>query len=216
MHSSSDRPAILAPASAPTRRSVARQRTRQKVLAAARRLFSEAGYEGATIRDIAKSAGMSTGAVFANFADKSDLFIQIMAEDGRASFAAMQAAADQGGDIETSLVGALMAGYAFYRHQPQLAHAALSVAWTQAGVGLRSLDRVGELRSLFAAELLAAERRGELCAGDGLCLRSEMLCDLYLANFQHVTSEGADFVALEVRVRGQVQILLQGSRSAAA
>src|SRR3546814_6547492 len=49
----------------PTRRTLAKQQTRAKVLAAARRLFSEEGYEGATIRDIAAAAGMSTGAVFA-------------------------------------------------------------------------------------------------------------------------------------------------------
>ena len=62
----------------PTRRTLAKQQTRAKVLAAARRLFSEEGYEGATIRDIAAAAGMSTGAVFANFTDKSDLFREIM------------------------------------------------------------------------------------------------------------------------------------------
>ena len=62
---------------APTRRALAKQQTRAKVLAAARRLFSEQGYEGATIRDIAAAAGMSTGAVFANFTDKSDLFREI-------------------------------------------------------------------------------------------------------------------------------------------
>ncbi|THD70224.1 TetR family transcriptional regulator, partial [Phenylobacterium sp.] len=68
-------------AKAPTRRALAKQQTRVKVLAAARRLFSEQGYEGATIRDIASAAGMSTGAVFANFTDKSDLFREIMLTD---------------------------------------------------------------------------------------------------------------------------------------
>ena len=65
----------------PTRRALAKQQTRNKVIAAARRLFSEHGYEGATIRDIAAAAGMSTGAVFANFSDKSDLFRDIMISD---------------------------------------------------------------------------------------------------------------------------------------
>ena len=58
-------------------RALAKQRTREKILAAAKALFAERGYEGATIRDIAKSAGMSTGAVFASFIDKSDLFTEI-------------------------------------------------------------------------------------------------------------------------------------------
>src|SRR6476619_2707689 len=81
---------------APTRRTLAKQQTRAKVLAAARRLFSEAGYEGATIRDIASAAGMSTGAVFANFSDKSDLFREIMSDDMEALNAAMRDAASRG------------------------------------------------------------------------------------------------------------------------
>src|SRR6218665_29763 len=63
------------------RRQAAKIRTRQKVLDAARSLFAERGYEPATIRDIAKGAGMSTGAVFANFQDKAELFETVLAED---------------------------------------------------------------------------------------------------------------------------------------
>src|ERR1700750_3162998 len=81
---------------APIRRALAKQQTRAKVLAAARRLFSEQGYEGATIRDIAAAAGMSTGAVFANFSDKSDLFREIMLTDMSALAEAMGEAATQG------------------------------------------------------------------------------------------------------------------------
>ncbi|RZJ84118.1 MAG: TetR/AcrR family transcriptional regulator, partial [Brevundimonas sp.] len=56
------------------RRQAAKIRTREKVLEAASQLFAERGYDAATIRDIAKAAGMSTGAVFANFQDKAELF----------------------------------------------------------------------------------------------------------------------------------------------
>src|SRR6185312_9150678 len=66
-----------APAQRPTQRALAKQRTREKILASAKALFAERGYEAATIRDIAKAAGMSTGAVFASFTDKSDLFTEI-------------------------------------------------------------------------------------------------------------------------------------------
>ena len=215
-HSSPDRPASETQDRSPTRRSLAKQQTRQRILVAARRLFGEAGYDGATIRDIATAAGMSTGAVFANFTDKSDLFIQIMAEDGRTTLEAMQAAADQGADIEAALVGALMAGYGLYRRQAQLAHTALSVAWTQGGIALRGLDFGGAVRSLFEAQVSAAEARGELRADPSVSLRSEMLYDVYLANFQLAITEAADFAALEARVRGQVRILLAGVRRIAA
>ena len=61
----------------PNQRALAKLRTREKILAAAKALFAEHGYEAATIRDIARQAGMSTGAVFASFTDKSDLFTEI-------------------------------------------------------------------------------------------------------------------------------------------
>src|SRR4030081_122176 len=88
---------------APARRGLAKQQTRVKVLAAARRLFSEEGYEGATIRDIAAAAGMSTGAVFANFSDKSDLFREIMITDMAALADAMREAATHGKGVEDTL-----------------------------------------------------------------------------------------------------------------
>src|SRR3954452_1094086 len=94
----------------PTRRALAKQQTRAKVLAAARRLFSESGYEGATIRDIAAAAGMSTGAVFANFTDKSDLFREIMAGDMTALAEAMREAGAHGTSAEDGLLKLFMAG----------------------------------------------------------------------------------------------------------
>src|SRR5271170_5100587 len=64
----------------PTQRAMAKQRTREKILAAGKALFTERGYERATVRDIASAAGMSTGAVFASFSDKSHLFNEIVAD----------------------------------------------------------------------------------------------------------------------------------------
>lgn len=58
-------------------RQKAKAATRQKVLTAAENLFETVGYKAATIRQIAKDAGMSTGAVFANFEDKDDLYLTI-------------------------------------------------------------------------------------------------------------------------------------------
>lgn len=56
------------------RRQQAKARTRTRVLTAARALFEAQGYARATIREIATAAGMSTGAVFANFEDKDALW----------------------------------------------------------------------------------------------------------------------------------------------
>lgn len=59
------------------RRQRAKAATTAKVLEAARDLFETVGFEGATMRAIAKQAGMSTGAIFANYRDKAELYLSV-------------------------------------------------------------------------------------------------------------------------------------------
>src|SRR5262249_25430007 len=101
----------------PTRRALAKQQTRAKVLAAARTLFSERGYERATIRDIAAAAGMSTGAVFANFSDKSDLFREIMVSDLDLLLAQIRETLTRSRGVEDALLKIFTTAYAFYKNQ---------------------------------------------------------------------------------------------------
>lgn len=81
-------------------RQKAKAATRQKVLNAAENLFETVGYKAATIRDIARDTGMSTGAVFANFDDKDALYLAIYGhpaltpEQGRHLAAALRRAVE--------------------------------------------------------------------------------------------------------------------------
>jgi AcrR family transcriptional regulator len=201
------------PARAPTRRALAKQQTRLKVLAAARRLFSEQGYEGATIRDIAAAAGMSTGAVFANFTDKSDLFREIMIDDMEALVAAMRDAAVRGRGVEDSVLKVFMAGYTFYKTRLQLARAAFSVSWDKdGGPSLRGLSSAQAFQDVFAEQLTSAVERGELSKEAEVKLRSQMLFDTYLSNFPQAIFEGWSLDALQARARDQIRILLAGAR----
>jgi AcrR family transcriptional regulator len=54
-----------------------RQRTRAKLLEAARSLIPEKGYEHTTLEEIAERAGMTTGAIYGNFKNRDDLFIAL-------------------------------------------------------------------------------------------------------------------------------------------
>jgi AcrR family transcriptional regulator len=191
---------------APTRRALAKQQTRAKVLAAARRLFSEQGYEGATIRDIAAAAGMSTGAVFANFADKSDLFREIMITDMAALGEAMREAASHGDGVEDAILRAFMAGYAFYMTQLPLARAAFSVGWsTEDGPALRGAAAARSLRDLIA-ERLTRTAQGDAQAA----LRADMLFEAYLSNYPQAIFENWTLDDLRARSRDQIGILLAG------
>jgi AcrR family transcriptional regulator len=55
--------------------------TREMILQAARKVFSEKGYHKAQVADIVKTAGISTGSIYAHFKDKRDLFEQIIREN---------------------------------------------------------------------------------------------------------------------------------------
>jgi AcrR family transcriptional regulator len=197
----------------PTRRALAKQQTRAKVLQAARRLFSEHGYEGATIRDIASAAGMSTGAVFANFSDKSDLFREIMSNDMTALAEAMREAAARARGVEEALLKIFTAGYTFYKSQLPLARAAFSVSWApQDGPVLRNAPEALALRELITEQLTLAVARGEIGQEAEIKLRSQMLFDAYLSNFPQAIFEGWSLDALQARSRDQIRILLAGTR----
>ena len=197
---------------APTRRALAKQQTRLKVLAAARRLFSEQGYEGATIRDIAAAAGMSTGAVFANFSDKSDLFREIMLTDMSALADAMREAGAHATGVDDALLRMFTAGYGFYKTQLPLARAAFSVGWSpQDGPALRKAPPVQVLHDLIVEQLTRGTERGEITADD-LPLRAQMLFEAYLSNYPQAIFEGWTVEALHDRARDQIRILLAGAR----
>ena len=54
-----------------------RERTRAKLLEAARSLIREKGHENATLEEIAERAGMTTGAIYGNFKNREELFISL-------------------------------------------------------------------------------------------------------------------------------------------
>jgi AcrR family transcriptional regulator len=62
----------------PTARQTQKEATRRRVLAAAKELFDNQGYEGTTIREIARRAGVSVGSVFTTFDSKGEILSQVM------------------------------------------------------------------------------------------------------------------------------------------
>ena len=51
--------------------------TRQKILSAAERVFYEKGVSNTTLEEIAKAAGVTRGAIYWHFANKTDLFLAL-------------------------------------------------------------------------------------------------------------------------------------------
>jgi AcrR family transcriptional regulator len=55
-----------------------REETREHVLAAAARVFARRGFHATSLEAIAEEAGYSRGAVYYNFADKEELFLELL------------------------------------------------------------------------------------------------------------------------------------------
>jgi AcrR family transcriptional regulator len=55
-------------------------RTRRRVLEAARTVFAERGFHGASLEAMAETAGLTKGAVYAHFTSKADLFLALQEE----------------------------------------------------------------------------------------------------------------------------------------
>ena len=71
--------------------------TRAKLIEAARKLFSEYGYEGVSVTDIGKKAGVSHAMIYANFTDKAGLLYEIVRENNAPQLPAVRKAAKSSG-----------------------------------------------------------------------------------------------------------------------
>jgi AcrR family transcriptional regulator len=55
-----------------------RQQTREVLVAAASEVFARRGYEGASLEEIAETAGFTRGAIYKNFGGKEELFFAVI------------------------------------------------------------------------------------------------------------------------------------------
>lgn len=61
--------------------------TKQRLLAAAFEIFAEKGYSGTRVQEIAKRAGFTTGAIYANFNGKAALLAEAIGSQGASALA---------------------------------------------------------------------------------------------------------------------------------
>jgi AcrR family transcriptional regulator len=174
----------------------------------------ERGYEAATIRDIASHAGLSTGAVFASFVDKTDLFNAVMAEDFQRQVEALRGAGKPDAKVEDAVLAVFEAGYRFHGAQLPLLQAAVSLSWSH-GLGGEFGDRpsFGLAMDALSEILLGGVKTGELKASpDQIRLAAEVLWEAYVGNYRRALYDDWSVDRLVERVRQQIQLVLAGLR----
>jgi AcrR family transcriptional regulator len=67
-------------ASRPSLRDEQKALTRRRLLDSAEAVFARAGFHGASVEEIAREAGATSGALYSNFAGKEDLFLALFEE----------------------------------------------------------------------------------------------------------------------------------------
>jgi AcrR family transcriptional regulator len=139
------------PVSGPTR-------TRERLIAAAIEVFAEQGYEGARLQDIARAAGLTTGAVYANFRGKAELlFAAIGARAGVELDGLLAASA--AGDART-LLARLGDRLPARRDEPALLVDAIAAARRDPELAALLRDRLGRREAMFADVIDRAKHDG--------------------------------------------------------
>lgn len=196
-----------------TRRGLAKLRTRKTVLDAAKRLFTERGYQEATVRDIARAAGMSTGAVFANFTDKADLFNEVVIADYAVLAAHMRQAAAAEEGVEAALLAALTVGYDFHLEQLPLLQAGVSVSWSHGrNEEMRHREGLRDVLAIAEEVLQRAVNRCEVARNMDTTLVADMVWQAYLSNYRLALFDGWDLSRLRNRLSRQIAVVLAGCR----
>lgn len=77
-------------------------RTRERVIAAAAKVFARRGYHRATVDEIASEAGFTIGALYSNFSGKEDLFLAIADREVEERVAEVNAMGDAAAGDEPS------------------------------------------------------------------------------------------------------------------
>lgn len=112
------------PGPTPANRRADRQRAladhkRQAIVDAAKQVFQERGLEGASIREIAKRAGYTPGALYFHYRGKEEIYGEILADSLERLNAAVTAAGTATGTSRTRLRAKALGFFSFYAENPR-------------------------------------------------------------------------------------------------
>ena len=141
------------------------QETKARLIASAVRVFAERGYEGTRVADIARAAGLSSGAIYAHYRSKAELLVDAIKARGPEEVNRLLAA----GDLRAPLPDLLIRlGSTLERRDPtqsSLLLEAIAAARRDPDLALVLTTTLAR-REAFMAELIRhSQRAGQVDAG---------------------------------------------------
>lgn len=142
------------------------ERTRARIITAAMRCVAEAGHARATIREIARAAGMTSASLYHYFANKSELLEATVSEMDAIALPRLRAAAAQPDNVVDRLAAVLDESSRLMRDYPDLAafERAMRVLGHEPGDRLRQPGPKA-LLDIITEVIEDARAQGELPAG---------------------------------------------------
>lgn len=145
--------------------STKRQRTdedrKHQILAAARAVFDEKGYESATVSDVVKRAGVAQGTFYLYFESKRDAVLELSRQPMEEISSRMRAAASVGGTFEELLRGALAMAFQFERANMDVCRM-ITQARQSSKEAFESSDHMRQMREQMVAMFTKAMDDGEM------------------------------------------------------
>ncbi|MGH0032786.1 MAG: TetR/AcrR family transcriptional regulator [Myxococcota bacterium] len=142
------------------RRARRKAETRQRLLRAARELFSTRGFDATRPQDIARAADLATGTFYVHFADKGEAFHAFAAQAGEELMAEMGRRIDGARGFEERLLRSLEALHGYAERNPGV----LSAAFADAAVIAAGVPSGASLRDRLA-DSLARGLQADMDAG---------------------------------------------------
>jgi len=208
------RPAEAAGGRASGARQTQKEATRNRVIEAARELFDTEGYQGTTIREIAKHAGVSVGSVFTTFASKGDILSQVMEERLDRLYAEMDRLAAH---LRGSTVDQLRSIYAIFfafetpRTKLFLSHIAAAYDWTLPATA-KPYGKNARIRQLLHEVLSKGVQAGDVDPRANLTEIAELLIAAYAWTYRLAITEGADSRHMTNVMDRQIALIAEGFR----
>jgi AcrR family transcriptional regulator len=148
--------------SLPRYREINKAEKRERIKAAARALFTEAGYDDATLRQIAARAGVALGTLSLYADDKRDLILLVYNDEVEAMLARGEALIRERSSLIDNLIAFFRVFYEGYAANLQLARTYLQVNFFTYGTNTKGLAQ-NRQRKMAAVERIVglAQQRGD-------------------------------------------------------
>jgi len=208
--------ADVGPISAPTPvRQSQKEATRQRVVDAARELFDTHGYQGTTIREIARHAGVAVGSVFTTFASKGEILSEVMQARIDPLYAELDRVMPH---LHGTTVDRLRTMFAIHfefeaRHvRLFLSHIAAAYDWTLSPAA-RPYGRNARLQQIIRENLERGVAEGDVRPDVDFQEIVDLLMSAYAWTYRLVITRDADARSLIAVMDRQIGLIGEGFRS---